>query len=176
MKIDSKKIQQIRIIMGQSLVPMKEDRGPSIIDSEIKPERVGHGRSELHRAWQATFDLWLLSPNLASMKQCRYLKVNTYQGGPGGVHYWLDRPNLSWYGMEDLSFTEPFGQWKEEWVFNWRCKSGSKMGMWFRTTGYLRVWICSCGDVMTIYINVGICNHWILKSGYGNTAKELLSK
>ena len=52
----------------------------------------------------------------------------------------------------------------------------SMMWMWFRTTGYLRVWICNCGDVMIIYSNVWICNHWVLKSGYGNTAKELLSK
>ena len=30
------------------------------------------------------FDLWFLSHNLASMKQYRYLKVNTPQVGPGG--------------------------------------------------------------------------------------------
>ena len=49
-----------------------------------KPELVGHGRSEFYRAFQATFDLQFLSHNLALKKQYRYLKVKTYQGGPGG--------------------------------------------------------------------------------------------
>ena len=38
------------------------------------------------------------------------------------------------------------------------------MGMWFRITGYLRVWICNCGYVTIIYSNVWICNYWVLKS------------
>ena len=62
------------------------------------------------------------------------------------------------------------------------------MGMWFRTTGYLRVWICNCGDVMIIYSNVWICNQslgveeWVCKysqgtsvevsTGYANTLNQ----
>ena len=38
------------------------------------------------------------------------------------------------------------------------------MGMWFRITGHLRVWICNCGYVTIIYSNVWICNYWVLKS------------
>ena len=57
------------------------------------------------------FELCFLSHNLASMKQYRYLKVNTHQGGPGGsplLTLRYTKPELG--AIEDLSFKEPLGQ------------------------------------------------------------------